>query len=218
MSDFCGEKEILKYLHNRGLSLSAIEQYKIGWSNKNYYFPRPSWGLSEQSDPDGIPVARFLWIPGGIVIPSLNSNGEVMRLKVRRWDWQEGDKLPKYVIISKSMNGLTLIGSSINKVMVVVESDLDAYAMVGAVEDFVTIVAVGGNTKNPDNVTDRLARQASRLLICHDNDDGGKKMLAKWQEMYSHAMPYPTPIGKDIGEAIQKDFNIREWLLRMINP
>ena len=74
-------------------------------------------------------------------------------------------------------------------------------------------VAVGGSTKNPDNITDFLAKQKDiTLLICPDNDEGGAKLLEKWQKLYSHARPYPVPVGKDIGEAITQGFDIRTWL------
>jgi len=98
-------------------------------------------------------------------------------------------------------------------IMVVVESELDAYAIDYVAHDFVCAIAVGSNIKNPDNLTDRLAKNAKSLLICHDNDEAGQKMLIKWQRLYSHAIGYPTPLGKDIGEAVKQGFNIREWLL-----
>ena len=102
--------------------------------------------------------------------------------------------------------------------MVVVESELDAYAVDLAVHDLVCTIAVGSNIKNPDNVTDRLAKNIKLLLICHDNDLAGAKMLMKWKNLYPHAIGYPTPIGKDIGEAIQNGFNIREWLSQTWQP
>jgi hypothetical protein len=63
------------------------------------------------------------------------------------------------------------------------------------------------------NVTDYLAKKSSNLLICHDNDEAGEKMLDKWRTLYPHAKAHPTPIGKDIGEIIQTRFILREWLL-----
>jgi hypothetical protein len=124
-------------------------------------------------------------------------------------------KFSKYIALSGSMNGLNIIGNTINPVMVVVESELDAYAVDFACGDFAFAVAVGSNTKNPDNVTDYLA-QKKHLLICRDNDDAGKTMFYKWHKLYMHASDYPTPIGKDIGEAIQQDLDIRKWLLEAL--
>jgi DNA primase len=206
------KQDILEYLAHRGLPLDAVERYKLGWSDNDQFFSRVSWGLTELLGPAGKP--RALWIPRGLVIPVSEQDGKVIRLKVRRCDWHEGDELPKYVAISGSMNGLSIIGSTACTTMVVVESELDAYAVDFAAHDLVCTIAVGSNIKNPDNVTDRLARSVKHLIICHDNDGAGIKMLNKWQRLYPHAIGYPTPIGKDIGEAIQNGFNVREWLLR----
>ena len=205
------KKEVLAHLANRGLPLEAVIRYKLGWADKSEFFSRAAWGLNEEVGQDG--KQRSLWIPKGLVIPSI-ANNQVIRLKVRRFDWQEEDRLPKYVAISGSMGGLSVIGPSgkTMTIMVVVESELDAYAIDYVAHDFVCAIAVGSNIKNPDKLTDRLARHAKHLLICHDNDEAGKKMLIKWQGLYSHAIGYPTPIGKDIGEAVQQGFNIREWL------
>lgn len=96
-------------------------------------------------------------------------------------------------------------------------TELDAFALHYTVNDFANVVAVGSNIKNPDNVVDRIARHAKNLLICHDNDDAGITMLNKWQTLYKHAKPYPTPFGKDIGESIQQGLNIKEWLLKIIS-
>lgn len=201
---------MLTWLASRGLPTAAVQDYKLGWSEKNNFFPRNTWGLSEKLE-NG--KSRRIWIPHGLVIPTIE-NGKVIRLKVRRSDWHEDDELPKYIATSGSMNGLNIIGSPTNKVIVIVESELDAYAIHHAASDFVFAVAVGSCLKNPDNVTDHLARHASTLLICHDNDAAGIKMLNKWRKLYPHAIEYPTPIGKDIGEAIQKGLNLREWLLK----
>jgi len=206
--------DVLDFLYSRGLPIEVIRHYKFGWSSKNQSFLRTDWGLDEQYSADG--KLRELWIPRGLVIPTNKPTGQVVRVKVRRHDWREGDAWPKYVAISGSMNGLSLIGNPKQNIMVVVESELDAYAIDCAAHDFAFVVAVGSNIKNPDNVTDYYARKAPTLLICHDNDEAGNKMLAKWCRLYSHARSYPTPIGKDIGEAIQNGFDIREWLLQSI--
>jgi DNA primase len=110
------------------------------------------------------------------------------------------------------MNGLNIIGDTRQPAMIVVESELDAYAIDYVAHDIVCAVAVGSNIKNPDNITDLYAKKTARLLICHDNDIAGVQMLKKWKHLYPHARAFPTPIGKDIGEAIQQGLNIQEWL------
>lgn len=204
------KEDVLEYLSKRGLPIEIIQQYKLGWSTQDQFLSRTDWGLDEQLNDDGNP--RKLWIPKGLVIPVSKPTGQIIRLKVRRVD----DALPKYVAISGSMNGLSIIGDTKRTTMIVVESELDAYVINHVAHDFAFAVAVGSNSKNPDNVTDSHAKRASTLLICHDNDDAGYIMLTKWRSLYPHARGYSTPIGKDIGEAIQNEFNIREWLLQAI--
>lgn len=208
------KKDVLTSLAARGIPSKAVKNYKIGWSHKDQFFSRSDWGLDQQLNRDGKP--RQLWIPEGLIIPTRESNGDVMRLKVRRYNWKESDTLPKYIAIPGSMNGLNIIGNPGNKIVVVVESELDAYAIDCAMRDFVCVIAVGSNIKNPDNVTDRLAQRASHLLICYDNDEAGQKMLTKWQDLYPHAKDFPVPKGKDIGEYIEAGGNIKNLFNNLI--
>jgi len=197
---------ILEYLERRGISLEAVKKYKIGWNSIDLWNDRSDWGIREE-------LGKRICLPKGIVIPSIDLNDNIIRLKIRRYDWKERDEFPKYIAISGGMNGLNIIGNTKNAAMIVVESKLDAYAIHYAVGDFVFVVAVGSNIKNPDNITNYLAKHKTMLLICYDNDDAGKLMFDKWKRLYSHAQGAPTPVGKDIGEAIKHGFNTRTWFV-----
>ena len=201
---------ILECLSSRGVSIDIVRQYKFGWSDENKFFLREDWGLEEQLAADG--KLRKLWIPKGLIIPVSKTTGQIIRLKVRRVDWKENDDLPKYVAISGSMNGLSRIGDTKRNVMIVVESELDAYAIDCVAHDFAFVVAVGSNIKNPDNITDCLAKNISELFIIYDNDEAGKKMLIKWRSLYPHAKGYCVPQGKDVGEFIQNNGNLKNWI------
>jgi len=213
------QQDILSALEKRGLPLEAVQKYKIGWCHNpkglhgNFVCERKDWGLPEELDDKG--ETKKVYLPKGIVVPTLENDGSVVRIKIRRSDWTPESEFPKYKAIPGSMKGMNIIGNTSNPVMVVVESELDAYALEFACSDFAFSIAVGSNTKNPDNVTDHLAKKKT-LLICRDNDDAGKTMFYKWRKLYSHASDCPTPVGKDIGEAIQNDFEIRKWLLEQI--
>lgn len=206
---------VLKSLEQRGLPLDAVRRYRLGWLDNTQFLSRNDWGLPEQYKSDGRP--RSLWIPQGLIIPTIESSRKVMRLKVRRYDWQEGDELPKYIVISGSMNGLTLIGSYKSSIVLVVESELDAYAIDYVAHNDVCIVAVGGCLKNPDNVTNNRAKRASKLIICYDDDEAGHAMLNKWQELYTHAQARVTPQGKDIGEYITMGGDIKTFIQTIAN-
>lgn len=199
------QSSLLDNLEQRGIPLEAVKRYKIGWCPKDYKRNISDWGLYGREKQE-------IWLPQGIVIPTIEPDGSVARLKVRRDRYKPGDKLPKYVAISGSMNGLNIIGSKTRAIMIVVESELDAYALHHAVGDIAVVIAVGSNIKNPDSVTDHLAQTKKKLLVCHDNDVAGQGMLKKWQGLYSHAQGYPTPVGKDVGDAFKLGLNIREWI------
>lgn len=110
------------------------------------------------------------------------------------------------------MNGLNIVGSTKNDKILVVESELDALALHFAMPANITILAVGSCLKNPDNLSDCIAKNAKQLIICHDNDQAGKKMFKKWQRFYSHAIAYTPVIGKDVGEAIQNGLDVKQWI------
>jgi DNA primase len=199
------QEDVLHALNQRGLSQDAIIKYQIGWLSEDAVYNGADWGLEREE----------IWLSAGIVIPTIDG-ANVIRLKIRRKNWKENDELPKYIAISGSMGGLNIIGAKKNAIMIIVESELDAYALHNAIGDFACIVAVGGCVKNIDNVTDALAKKKV-LLICPDNDNAGKKMLEKWQKLYPHAKAYPTPYGKDIGEAVSLGLDVREFFSSAIN-
>lgn len=204
--------EAKSWLNQRGISEEAVNKYRLGWNPEETFQDRDDWGLEYEETEDG--KFRQVWISEGLVVPIIDRNsGKVIRIKIRRARWVDGDVWPKYVAVSGSMNGLSIIGDTNKDIMVVVESELDALAIDHAVGDKVFVVGIGSNIKNPDYVTDFLAKQKPILLICYDNDEAGTKMLAKWKKLYLHAFGYPTPIGKDIGEAIERGLDIRNWIL-----
>ncbi len=198
--------EILEWLRLRGLPLEAVKKYQIGWCPYEIKRKRALWGIGTFEDKD-------IWIPRGIVIPTLDKKGNVIRLKIRRDSYKEGDRVGKYIVISGSMNGLNIIGDTRHKIMIVYESELDAYATDYVAGDIVCSVAVGNNLKRPDEATNYHAKNMKQLLISHDNDQAGKTMLDRWQHWYHHAKPFPASKGKDIGEAISLGLDLRRWIL-----
>lgn len=201
---------VLKYLERRGIPMEAVKRFKLGWCPTNLFRSRIVWGLQEETDSNG--KIKIIWLPKGIVIPTIEPSGKIIRIKIRRADWNKKDSLPKYAAVTGNMKGLNQIGSKKNSVMIVVESELDACSVIHAIGDLAFAVAVGGNTKKADPSTDHHAKIKQHLLICHDNDDPGKIMFTQWKNSYPNAIPCPTPIGKDIGEAIANGLDIRSWI------
>jgi DNA primase len=200
------QQDILETLCRRGLPVNAIQRYKIGWIPKHRTLVGKLWDLEKD-----------IWCPAGLLVPTIDTDQCIIRLKIRRRDWHVDDTLAKYVAIPGSMSGLSIIGDKKHPIMIVIESEFDAYALHYAVGDSAVIIAVGGCTKNPDNVTHHYAQRVSMLLICHDNDAAGNHMFERWKKAYPHALAYPTPVGKDVGEAIQQGIDLRDWVLKGIN-
>lgn len=194
----------LEVLEKRGIPKEAVDHYCIGYCDRDLFINPQEFGL--ESD-------KKIFIPEGIVIPAIEPSGKVIRLKIRRSKWNPEDQLPKYWMIRGSMNGLNIVGSVRKPAMLVVESELDAFAIDWLCNDLAFTVSVGSNTKSPDNVVDYWAKRR-RLLICHDNDEGGLAMNEKWRKLYSHAesVSVPLDLGKDIGEAIGNGLQLRRWI------
>lgn len=200
----------LSWLANRGIPVESVKKYKVGWNPEPFWREKAEWGIEvEKND---VEPSTKLFLPKGIVIPTLDNFG-VVRIKIRNTDYDPLNKeSKKYQAITGSMRGLNLVGDTKNNVMLVVESEFDTLALDFVCGDFAFAVSVGSNTKNPDNSTNYLALKVAHLLICYDNDDGGLEMWRKWKALYPHAKAYPTPIGKDVGEAFAKGLNLREWI------
>jgi len=139
----------------------------------------------------------------------------VVGIKIRR-DHTTENVPHRYVIASGSTNSM-FITSHIDSVpLVVVESELDALALKWMFKDEVNVVATGSALKNPDTHVEEMVEDATKVIILPDNDSAGTRMYCKWHDRYGNRKPIikaKVPIGKDVGEAIQNGFDVKDWLL-----
>jgi len=202
--------EALKSLQNRGFYPDSLLRFHLGWNPITRFDPLPTWGLPITLNESG--RERKLWLPKGIVIPTMQ-NDRVIKLKIRRTEWQEGDSLPKYVEVSGSMKCPAVYGSKENKCLVLVESELDAMLVQQYAADLACSVAIGGAGKKPDLATDQLFRNASALLFALDYDAAGKASYRFWRSTYSHLRAWPIPRGKSPGDALKLGVDLRQWIV-----
>lgn len=203
--------DIIAHLEHRGVPRPSVEKYKIGLCPRDIYQSREDWGLPEELNSDGIP--KKMWLSQGIIVPYFDNN-QVVRLTIRRIDWQPGDKYGKYIKIPGGINGYSIIGNTNNQIMAIVETELDGYALDDKVGDILFVAAIGGCMANPDNLSHHLITHTQHVLIMHDRDEAGLNMLNKLKAAYPHAQACPVPFGKDIGEAREQGLNLRDWFLR----
>lgn len=213
----------MRELNQRGFHDRTISQFKLGYAknsaslgSSDFFRERSEWGLPSEYKENS--KAKKLWLPSGLVIPTLADDGYVHKLKVRRQDWHPRDPLPKYVEISGSKVCPSIYGNATSKFFVVLESELDAMLLQQEAKDICCCVALGGATKKPDFYTDNLLRKSTLILWCLDNDEAGKKAAFWWREMYPCLRFWPVPIGKSPGDAFKDHgVNLRDWILKGVD-
>jgi hypothetical protein len=213
---------VMKELYQRGFRDETIIQNKLGYvinpssvGSRDFFRERSEWGLPCEYKTEG--KRKKLWLPSGLLIPTISNNGGVYKLKVRRQEWYPQDPLPKYVEISGSKSSPSLHGDITSSVAIVLESELDSVLIQQEASDVCFCVALGGSTKKPDFYTDHLLRKFKLILWCLDNDEAGRKAALWWRETYPHLKFWPVPIGKSPGDALKDHgINLREWILRGI--
>ncbi len=189
----------------RGLSEESVERFHLGWNPTSLWINRSHWGLES----DG----RKLWIPKGLVIPTYDrSAAELSKLKIRRSDWQTGDKLPKYVEISGSMQTPSVYGDPKSRPIVVVESEIDAILLQQFAGDLCCSMALGGASKRPDADGHRLLVHAPAIVFSLDVDQTGAIAFRWWREVYPRIMLRFPPVGKSPGDAYVMGVDLREWI------
>jgi DNA primase len=194
-----------KWLARRGISADTAAAMRLGWLSEDRWRDRPAWGLSPEIKADG--KAKRLWIPGGLVIPLIDQDGAVRRIRIRRF----GDQEPRYVVVP----GSSMVGMAHgfpNRAAVIVESELDAIMLAGLAPDLAAVVALGSaSTKPGAQLLDELQRCAV-VLVALDSDRAGAEAMRWWREHLTASRRWPVPHGKDPGEAFASGVDIREWL------
>ncbi len=195
----------LDLLLKRGLSLESIVQFRLGWNPDSLWLKRSDWGLESEG--------KKLWIPKGLLIPTYDlATGEPLKLKIRRSDWHEGDKLPKYVEISGSAQRPAVYGCPVSKSIVVVESELDAILLQQCAGDLCCSMALGGASKRPDVESHRLLLQAPAIVFSLDVDTAGALAFRWWWQVFPRIKLWPPPIGKSPGDAHLAGIDLRKWI------
>lgn len=203
----------LKLIHDRGFNDDSIARFKLGYNPQNLFRERTDWGLTHEVKDDG--KTRRLWLPAGIIIPTASTDN-IIKVKVRRSDWKEGDKWPKYVEVSGSKQVPSVYGNISLLCALVVESELDALLIQQEAGDLVYCVALGGSTKPLDVYTDQLLRSTQLILFLPDFDEAGANAWFKWKKMFPNIQRILTPCEKSAGDYFLVGGDLREWLSESI--
>ena len=219
------EPQAMNWLASRGIGAEAVRQYRIGYlSPEGRKYPgrwraRSALGLPPKTGDDG-KVHDKIFIPRGILIPTFDPKGRPLNLRVRRHKadlrpMSGGKAPPKYMELEGSCKAPMLLRA--NKpshlaVYFVTEAELDALLIHFAGGGVVGALAVRTNRGKPDVTAHALLRSATRICVALDYDDPGAIGVPWWEQTYPQAKRWPTPEGKDPGEAFQLGVDIREWI------
>lgn len=224
--------EQLDYLAQRGLPLAAVQCYRFGWLSEDNYRARAAWGLPEiLRESDRKPKKLFL--PQGIVIPFFAADGTPDRMQIRRSKIKENE--PRYYWVPGSSDDIPVLGPEA-RAFAVVESNLDAFLIHHHAGDLVGAIPMGTCSAKPKAAAHAVLTKALCVLVSLDyeprenastgkhENPGGKSSLwwvgdgQKIKPAYPRAKRWPTPVGKDPGEAFTAGVDIREWILKGLPP
>ncbi len=206
--------QAMDYLSGRGIPAQAVCDYGLGLIPQNIWRERRSWGLEPKYRDDG--KEKKLWIPAGITIPYY-VDGSLHRVRIRRW---EGE--PRYYWVPGSGNQTMLLrrkaGTHLPDAAVVVETELDAIALHHAAGDVVHVVALGSSSAKPRTPVSDVLRSCVSIMVCADFDQAGIQAWTWWKQMYAQAQLWPSPAGKDIGDAAAAGVPLRQWIISCLPP
>ncbi len=212
--------EAIAWLAARGISASTARAYRLGWNpgedGRDIYRARKAWGLPEDLKEDGRPKA--LWIPRGLVIPCFTGliDGVVDSSVVHRIRIRRPENEPRYYVLPGS-SMTTMICEPARRAFVIVESELDAIACSAATK-LAGAVALGSVAAKPDVTADAILSGALQILNALDYDAAGAKAYAWWSRQYPRCDRWPTPAGKDPGEAVRMGTALKEWIEAGLPP
>ena len=202
------DAEKLDYLKERGIHSAAIVNHQLGFNpgqhGKDLFRHRESWGLDTVFKKNG--QKKRMWIPRGLIIPWID-NDRIMRIRIRR---DEGE--PRYYVLPGSNMGMMLLGS-IKRVVLVVESELDAILISQEAGDVSSALALGSSSSKPDRSAAQRLRSATLVLLALDYDQAGAGACRWWQNNFPQTKRWPVPVGKDPGEAHQAGTDLRDWII-----
>jgi hypothetical protein len=211
-------EDTLNWLAARGiqvLGLDAIE-WCLGWNERSAKIDRASIGLPPERD-----GKTDLWVPAGLVIPTIDAAGNVHRLRIRRTDADREKFLPdlKYVWLEGSGTAPWLATVKAPRGVVVVEAELDAMACAAAHHE-VAVVALGTVAAALTPEISAILAAAPVILVALDADPGkdgkagaGPKAIKSWLSKWRQARYWPVPAGKDPGDYVRDHGgNLRQWI------
>ena len=218
-----GQKAAMTWLRSRGIDQAAVERFRLGWLQRDIKVNRAAIGLTPEKN-----GRTELWVPSGLLIPVLDREGRIHRLRVRRPGWARQKFLPdlKYVWLEGSgAETMAIVPRVRIRGAVICEAELDAMACAAAHHE-VLAVALGTVRGGLTAELRRLLDEAPVILVALDADPGkdgkpgpGPDAVQVWLREYRQARFWPVPAGKDPGDYVKEHSgNLLVWLEAGLPP
>lgn len=198
------DNNAIVFIKNKyGFTMDTIRQYQVGWNPRKIFFPKSEWGISGST--------KKLCLPKGPVF-ACRHKGEIFKLKIRDFEWKEGNLYGKYREVEGSSNRTAIFGYLTNQTIVILESELDAMLLVQEIGEFCTCVALGGATKKPDSDTAAWLKNKPLILYSLDFDAAGKEQYGYWRSTYANLKAWPSETRKCPADSFIFDgVNLKKW-------
>ena len=182
-------------------------------------------GLPPKTDGQGRTHEK-IFIPRGILIPTIAPDGAILNIRIRRHKEDlkplpSGKAPPKYLELEGSYIAPMLLrahGPADLAAYFVTEAELDAILIHFATGGIVGGLAVRTNRGKRDRRAHERLRHAVKICIALDYDEPGAAGVPWWEQTYPQAVRWPTPDGKDPGDAFRLGVDIREWVAAALPP
>ena len=200
----------------RGLHVSTIKKFGLGWNPRQFFRSKRDWGLDGEGR---------LCLPSGLVMPKFDLQKKLVGVTIRRLDDEQARKWGKYFSLP-SPYGRPIwticqeLGPEDSRAgdwpLVVVEGELDAILLVQECPAVnIAVLGSAGRKPNPKSHHDfwQVFNKAQKVFLALDNDPTGEQALEWWLEQWEHTVPLLPPRGKDVTEASLWGVDLKQWLL-----
>lgn len=192
----------------RGLNPETIMAAGLGWNSRDLYQDRAEWGLPPEIN-SRTGKAKCIWLPKGLIIPLIDSVGNITRLRIRRSEPGDGDR---YILASGSDGKRALCLWMDQRAVAVFESELDGLLVKQEAGELIGVVGLGSAAMKPDSELHGRLMRAESVLCCLDSDKPGSKAAWGHWRNYPGFKRWPTIRGKDATEQWLAGIPVRAWI------